>query len=114
MHWLGVGIDYGIYLLSRIAEEVQARSGRWNEAIEAALVTTGRAILFTATVMTIGILPWYLMSDLKFVADMGLLLIAIMGINLVLALVVLPLLVAWVKPSFALRHNRIVGEHWLH
>jgi len=29
-------------------------------------------------------------------------------------LVVLPLLVAWVKPSFALRHNRIVGEHWLH
>ena len=130
MHWLGVGldvnsmivaaigvgvgIDYGIYLLSRIAEEVQARSGLWNEAIEAALVTTGRAILFTATVMTIGILPWYLMSDLKFVADMGLLLIAIMGINLVLALVVLPLLVAWVKPSFALRQNRIVGEHWLH
>jgi len=33
---------------------------------------------------------------------------------LVLALVVLPLLVAWVKPSFALRQNRIVGEHWLH
>lgn len=111
---VGVGIDYGIYLLSRICEEIQSTSGtpdqRWARAIDAALRTTGKAILFTASVMVIGIIPWYVMSGLKFVADMGLLLIAIMGINMVLALVVLPLIVWWVRPKFALRPNSLVSE----
>ncbi|WP_273454720.1 efflux RND transporter permease subunit, partial [Nevskia ramosa] len=111
---VGVGIDYGIYLLSRICEEIQSTSGtpdqRWAKAIDAALRTTGKAILFTASVMVIGIIPWYVMSGLKFVADMGLLLIAIMGINMVLALVVLPLIVWWVRPKFALRPNSLVSE----
>ncbi|GAC1623465.1 MAG: MMPL family transporter [Nevskia sp.] len=111
---VGVGIDYGIYLLSRICEELQSKDGtpdqRWAAAIDAALRTTGKAILFTATVMVLGILPWYLMSGLKFVADMGLLLIAIMAINMILSLVVLPLLVWWVRPKFALRPNTLVGE----
>ncbi|HEY1075549.1 MAG TPA: MMPL family transporter [Fontimonas sp.] len=101
---VGVGIDYGIYLLSRVCEELRHNDGRWSTAIEVALSTTGKAILFTATIMVLGILPWYLMSDLKFVADMGLLLIAIMGINMLLSLIVLPLLLWWVQPAFALRY----------
>jgi predicted RND superfamily exporter protein len=111
---VGVGIDYGIYLMSRICEEIQSTTGtddaRWAGAIDSALRTTGKAILFTATVMVIGIIPWYAMSGLKFVADMGLLLIAIMGINMVLALVVLPLIIWWVRPAFALRPNSLVSE----
>ncbi len=106
---VGVGIDYGIYLLSRICEELQSKDGDWSGAIAAALRTTGRAIMFTATIMALGIVPWYVMSGLKFVADMGLLLIAIMAINMVLSLIVLPLLVWWVKPRFAGRHNKLVG-----
>lgn len=107
---VGVGIDYGIYLLSRICEEVQHRQGDWAGAINAALRTTGQAILFTASVMAIGIVPWVVLSDLKFVADMGILLIVIMAINMLLSLVVLPLLIWWVKPAFALKHNSIVSE----
>ncbi len=107
---VGVGIDYGIYLLSRICEELQGNGGDWQAAITASLRTTGKAIMFTAAIMTLGIMPWYAMSGLKFVADMGLLLMAIMAINMTLSLVVLPLLVWWVKPAFALRHNRWVGE----
>lgn len=108
---VGVGIDYGIYLLSRICEELRKRPGRtdadWAQALEASLLTTGKAILFTAAIMVLGILPWYLLSDLKFVADMGLLLIAIMAINMLLSLIVLPLLVWWVKPGFAARYESI-------
>jgi len=47
--------------------------------------------------MLLGILPWYFLSDLKFMADMGLLLVEIMLINMVLSLVVLPLLVPMVR-----------------
>lgn len=107
---VGVGIDYGIYLLSRICEEYTANNKDWGLAITESLSTTGKAILFTATIMLIGILPWYVLSDLKFMADMGLLLVAIMLINMVLALVVLPLLIWLIKPSFAARDDLIVGE----
>lgn len=107
---VGVGIDYGIYLLSRICEEYTAQGHNLKKAIHAALTTTGKAIMFTATIMLVGILPWYFLSDLKFMADMGLLLVAIMLINMVLSLVVLPLLVWFVKPAFMAREDLIVGE----
>jgi len=108
---VGVGIDYGIYLLSRICEEFTAHDKQWDLAINEALTTTGKAIMFTATIMLLGILPWYFLSDLKFMADMGVLLIAIMLINMVLSLVVLPLLVWYVKPKFASRDDLAVGEN---
>jgi predicted RND superfamily exporter protein len=60
--------------------------------------------------MLVGILPWYFLSDLKFMADMGMLLVAIMLINMVLSLIVLPLLVWFVKPKFAAREDLIIGE----
>jgi predicted RND superfamily exporter protein len=82
----------------------------WGGAITASLTTTGKAILFTASIMFIGILPWYFMSELKFMADMGLLLVMTMLINMVLALVVLPLLVFVVKPGFVARKDLLVGE----
>jgi len=107
---VGVGIDYGIYLLSRICEEYQAHDHNLPKAINAALTTTGKAIMFTATIMLMGILPWYFLSDLKFMADMGILLVAIMLINMVLSLMVLPLLVWFVKPKFMARDDLMVGE----
>jgi predicted RND superfamily exporter protein len=96
--------------LSRICEEYTARSHDLKAAIHAALTTTGKAIMFTASIMLMGILPWYFLSDLKFMADMGMLLVAIMLINMVLSLVVLPLVVWFVKPRFLSRDDLIVGE----
>ena len=107
---VGVGIDYGIYLLSRITEEYTAQNHDLPKAIVAALTTTGKAIMFTATIMLLGITPWYFMSDLKFMADMGLLLIVVMLINMLLSLIVLPLLVCYIKPKFLARQDLIVGE----
>ena len=107
---VGVGIDYGIYLLSRICEEHHAHGHDWGLTITAALTTTGKAIMFTASIMLIGILPWYFLSGLKFMADMGLLLVLVMLINMVLALVVLPLLVWFIKPRFVGRRDLLVGE----
>ena len=66
--------------------------------------------MFTATIMLLGITPWYFLSDLKFMADMGLLLILVMLINMLLSLVVLPLLVWYIKPKFLARQDLIIGE----
>jgi len=51
------------------------------------------------------------MSELKFLADMGLLLVMIMLINMVIALVVLPLLVYLFKPKFVEREHLIISEN---
>ena len=107
---IGVGIDYGIYLLSRICEEFRDREHH-GEAIQAAVTTTGKAIFFTASIVLIGILPWYFMSELKFLAEMGLLLVMIMLINMVIALVVLPLLVYLFKPGFIEREHLVISEN---
>ena len=107
---IGVGIDYGIYLLSRICEEFRGKQDH-GHAIQMAVTTTGKAIAFTATIVLIGILPWYFLSELKFLADMGLLLVMIMLINMVVALVVLPLLVYLFKPNFVEREHLIISEN---
>ena len=106
---IGVGIDYGIYLLSRICEEYQGHKD-YGMAIYAAVATTGKAIFFTATIVLLAILPWYFLSELKFLADMGLLLVMVMLINMIVALVLVPLLVWLIKPKFVASDKLLVGE----
>jgi uncharacterized protein len=98
---LGVGIDYGIYLLSRICDEYQsAGDGDVQNAATRAITTTGEAISFIAFTMVMSVLPWYFLSDLRFLADMGLMLALVMAFNWLLALTVLPLEVISIKPKF--------------
>ncbi len=106
---IGVGIDYGIYLLTRICEEYRDPDDLGN-AITRSLQTCGKAILFTAVLMTIGIAPWYFLCDLKFLSDMGLLLVVVMTINMVLALVLVPLLVYLFKPKFLSAEHSFLSE----
>jgi predicted RND superfamily exporter protein len=106
---IGVGIDYGIYLLSRICEEYRD-ARQYGDAIRKSVATTGKAIFFTATIVLLSILPWYFLSGLKFLADMGLLLVIIMLINMMVALVVLPLLVYLFRPGFIDREHMVMSE----
>jgi uncharacterized protein len=106
---IGVGIDYGIYLLSRMCEEFQD-SQHYGEAIDRAITTSGKAITFTATIVLISIVPWIFLSDLKFLSDMGLLLVLVMTINMVISLMVLPLLVWWIKPKFIASEHQLISE----
>jgi predicted RND superfamily exporter protein len=97
---IGIGIDYGIYLLSRLREEARGRPDI-GVVIQNSVTTTGKAVFFTATIVLIGLLPWYALSNLKFQADMGLLLAVVMIINMASALVVVPFLVSFTSRRFA-------------
>ncbi|MGH7899166.1 MAG: efflux RND transporter permease subunit, partial [Candidatus Binatia bacterium] len=66
---VGFGIDYGIYILSRVAEEV--RAGRSTEdAVVNAITSAGRAVTFTGLTMIGGVVLWVL-SSIRFEAEMG-------------------------------------------
>lgn len=97
---MGVGIDYGIYLLSRAVEE--SKSGLHDNVVSAvhhAIATSGRAILITAVTMVVAIGAWYFLSNLRFQADMGLLLALVMLINCLGALYIIPLLLISFRPK---------------
>lgn len=88
---VGIGVDYGIYIYSRLAEE-RKRNSHFSEAVRITLQTTGAAVLYTALTLSAGVLTWML-SDLKFQADMGMLLGFIFIGNMVGAIVLMPALV---------------------
>ncbi len=97
---VGVGVDYGIYLYDRI--EVHLEEGKaLQEAFYEALNERGTAMVFTAVTMTIGVGTWVL-SALKFQADMGVLLAFMFFLNMLGALFLLPALAAFLlKPHKA-------------
>jgi predicted RND superfamily exporter protein len=100
---VGIGIDYGIYLMARISEEYEVSSD-YNYANRRALETTGKAIVFTATTLIAGVFFW-IFIDLKFQAEMGLLLCLLMFLNMVNALVFVPTLVTIFKPKFVVERK---------
>lgn len=107
---VGVGIDYGIYLLSRLVEEYQSLGGYSLVTPTRAIKTTGKAIFFTATTMIAGVIFWYFFSNLRFQAEMGLLLALIMFINMIGALILIPSLVYVFKPKFLGRSTLLIKE----
>ena len=88
---VGIGVDYGIYMYSRLLEE-KKKTEDFSFISQKTLHTTGAAILFNASAKTVGVLTW-LMSDLKFQADMGVLMAFIYIANFFGALILLPALV---------------------
>ncbi|HJY83721.1 MAG TPA: MMPL family transporter [Candidatus Binatia bacterium] len=97
---IGIGIDYGYYVLSRITEEY-GRFRDIDQAIDEALMTTGRAILFTGTTLTASVIFW-LFFPMKFQAEMALLLALILFLHVVGALIFIPSMVSLFKPRFAM------------
>jgi uncharacterized protein len=98
---VGFGIDYGIYILSRVAEEV--RLGRPTpEAVITSLTSAGRAVTFTGLTMIGGVVLW-IFSSIRFEAEMGVLLAIWMFFSMATAMTLLPALIAIADPGFLRR-----------
>ena len=95
---IGLGVDYGIYTVSRILDEcVEGKS--LDEAIVTALTGTGAAVLATFSVIVGGLAPW-VFSPVLFHNEMSVLLIILMFTNVIMGLLILPAYIAWARPGF--------------
>ena len=98
---VGIGVDYGIYILSTMVESIRngncLRTSYFN-----ALKERGSAVLFTGLTLAIGVSTW-VFSALKFQVDMGILLTFMFLVNMLGAIIVLPALAAflWRKQNTA-------------
>lgn len=97
---IGVGIDYSIYMMDRIREETLIPGNDISAGIQRAIVTTGKAISFTAAALIGGVVMWVFVSDLRFQADAALLLIVMLVLNAVAAVFLVPSWIATFKPQF--------------
>ena len=98
---VGIGVDYGIYIFSRMRSFLQ-EGYSLDEAYLRTLRLTGKAVFFTAITLAVGVGTW-LFSELQFQADMGVLLAFMFIMNMVGAMLLLPalarMLLAWKEPN---------------
>lgn len=90
---VGIGVDYGIYLYSRMQEYLR-RGLAVREAYVRTMRVTGASIIFTGITLGIGVVTW-VFSPLKFQADIGVMLTFMFIVNMMGAIVLLPALAAW-------------------
>lgn len=106
---IGRGVDYSLYVTTRIKEELSSYPGiSWEEAIKRALVTSGKAVFFTGTTIAVGSFTWFF-SDVRLQARLGLNLGYLTCLNMIGALILLPLLLYLLKPVFMVR-NAVYAE----
>lgn len=94
---VGIGVDYGIYILSTMNAKLKAGMAV-RQAYFEALKERGSAVLFTGATLAVGVSTW-VFSSLKFQMDMGILLTFMFVVNMMGAIIVLPALasVFWRK-----------------
>ena len=98
---VGFGIDYGLYIMSRIIEEIRV-NGDLDLSIREALVTSGKAVSFTAVAMVASTLVWGF-SNIRFDAVMGVLLAVWMFVSFAASETLLPVTISYFRPRFILK-----------
>jgi hypothetical protein len=99
---IGVGVDYAIYIMARIQEEYRLCKDL-KEAIKKGMGTAGEAVFLTAIAISGSILIWYFFSDLRFTAEMGLLLAILLFFNMIGAVTLIPSIIYLAKPKFIIK-----------
>ncbi|GAB2182437.1 MMPL family transporter [Denitratisoma sp. agr-D3] len=102
---VGVGIDYAVYFMDRIREEMAA-TRNIHKAVINAVATTGYAVSFTAATLIAGVVMWIFMSDLRFQSDAAVLLSFMLIVNAIAAMLIVPAWCVVFKPHF------VVATHY--
>ncbi len=99
---VGLGVDYGLYIVSRIRELI-ASGASWEKGIIDGVSSTGKAVFYQAVMMSASVYFWWF-SPFRFQAEMGFLLAILMMVNMIVGVFLLPSLIHIFKPKFIVRN----------
>src|ERR687891_436314 len=113
---IGLGIDYSLFIVSRFREEMEAGLSP-HDAVVRTVETAGRTVLFSGLTVAISlsallVFPMYFLRSFAYAG------IAVVGLALVGAIVVLPSMLAWLGPRidrwtlFRRRHRDEADGAW--
>jgi predicted RND superfamily exporter protein len=104
---VGIGVDYGIYIYSKL-EKYLLEGMSLEDAYYETLRSTGKAVIFTGITLGIGVVTW-IFSPIKFQADMGFLLFFMFLWNMVGAIWLLPALARFLLRPEAMRAKALAA-----
>ena len=96
---VGIGVDYGIYMISRLREEMQATGGNWMQALRNTQDTTGSAVIVSIIVLLGSFIP-LVGTTLANTWGLSIYIGWALIIDVFTALMLLPLMVKWFKPKY--------------
>ena len=96
---MGLGVDYSIYLISRLKEEYAISKGNWEETVFQTLRTTGGAVLASVIVLLGSFIP-LVSTELANTWGLGVYIGEALIIDVFTAFTFLPILIWWLKPKF--------------
>jgi hypothetical protein len=96
---MGLGVDYGIYMVSRLREEMQATDGNWLQSLRNTQNTTGSAVIVSIIVLLGSFIP-LVGTTLANTWGLSIYIGWALIIDVFTALMLLPLMVKWFKPKY--------------
>ena len=96
---MGLGVDYGIYMVSRLREEMQATGGKWLESLQNTMNTTGSAVIISVVVLLGSFIP-LVGTNLANTWGLAIYIGEALLIDVFTALMLLPMLVWVLKPKY--------------
>lgn len=107
---VGIGADFGIYLFSRIVEEMEENGNNFELSIQNTFLTTGKTILFSGITMIIPLYVIGLLTHIKFQSQIGILIGTILTINMLWSLTIQPIWAYRFRPKFLFAKSRRENE----
>ena len=95
----GLGINYGIYILARLYDEMKEKKKTYKNILHLTLITSGKAVFFSGFIVSLGISVW-VFSSILLQARLGMNLCLALILNMVTSVIMIPVLVWWIKPRF--------------
>ncbi len=101
---MGLGVDYAVYMVSRLREEMQANGQNWTEALRSTLSSTGSAVILSVVVLLGSFIP-LMNTELANLWSVSLYIAMALILDVLTALMFLPLLIYWLKPRFVFQRD---------
>ena len=95
---MGLGVDYSIYMISRLKEEL-ANGLEWVDAVRITIATTGSSVLISVIVLLGAFIP-LIATDLGNTWGLSMYISEAIIIDVFTSLTLLPLMIWWLKPKY--------------
>ena len=105
---MGLGVDYSIYMVSRLKEEL-SEHGSWKVALRNTIATTGSSVLISVIVLIGAFIP-LMNTILANTWGVSIYITEAILIDVLTALTILPLLLYWFKPKYIFGKRSIIPK----
>ncbi len=96
---MGLGVDYAVYMISRLREEMECSCLDWKASLQSTLSSTGGSILISVIVLLGSLIP-LMNTSLANTWSVSLYIAEALILDVFTTLLLLPLVIYWLRPKY--------------